>query len=145
MIQKKRQFYSHFKAELYQCFILQCFSKSIILPFQKMKVICKLILLLVCCGLFTKVTARYSVLGCIKTCAFCVENFGKDLYNGAECRDLCIITKGGSIDFTCTNDMFHTVKKKSVGSKDYNDSVSASLRRMGLFPSSWRSQLKYYK
>ena len=107
-----------------------------------MKVICKLIPLLVCCGLFTKVTGRYSVLGCIKTCAFCVENFGKDLYNGAECRDLCIITKGESIDFTCTNDMFHTVKKKTVDLKDYYDNISMSLRRKGVLPSVWRGQWK---
>ena len=71
-----------------------------------------------------------------------MENFGKDLYNGAECRDLCIITKGESIDFTCTNDMFHTVKKKTVDLKDYYDNISMSLRRKGVLPSVWRGQWK---
>ena len=105
-----------------------------------MKGTCKLIALLVCCGLLTKVDGKFNVLGCIKMCAFCVENFGKDLYNGAGCRDFCIATKGESIDYRCTNDMFHTIRKKNSDYQDYYDSLVTLMGRKGVIPSKWQEK-----
>ncbi len=99
-----------------------------------------LLLLLGLCGIISETSGTISVIGCIKTCAFCVENFGKDLYDGKECRDSCVLTKGKTIDFSCTNETFHRIRKKS-SSGEINQRVWLFGREVSVLLNAWGESL----